>query len=184
VEQSDMETKTDKPSLDKKTKKMRDGDIVISTFFIVGSLWTAYESIRMSYEMYSKGLATLYTVPGLFPLIVSIAILGCSISVLLNALRVGGDLKFLSPDSLKKTFSDFEAFIPAIVFGLLAVYVFVLVERVPFVIGTFLFISTMMVIFKAAKGIWIVSISAIYSLIAVYFFTAVVGTSFPISLFE
>lgn len=179
-----MTTKTDKPTLDEKIKKIRDGDIVISTLFIIGSLWVAYESIRMSYEMYSKGLATLYTVPGLFPLIVSIAIFGCSISVLLNALKVGGDLKFLSVTSLRKTFSDFDAFIPAIVFGLMVIYVFILVERLPFVIGTFIFITAMMAIFKAAKGVWIVCISTIYSLIVVYFFTTVVGTSFPISLFS
>jgi len=177
-------TTTDKPRLDEKTKKIRDGDIVISTVFIIGSLWTAYESIRMSHEMYTKGLATLYTVPGLFPLIVSLAILGCSISVLLNAFKVGGDLKFLSVTSLKRTFSDFEAFIPAIVFGLMIIYVFILIERLPFVVGTFIFITSMMVVFKAAKSIWIVCISAIYSLIVVYFFTTVVSTSFPISLFS
>lgn len=179
-----MTTQKDKPILDEKTKKVRDGDIVISTCFIIGSLWTAYESIRMSHEMYTKGLATLYTVPGLFPLIVSLAILGCSISVLLNAVRVGGDLKFLSAASLKKTFSNFDAFIPAIVFGFMIIYVFILIERLPFVIGTFIFITAMMAVFKAAKGVWIVCISAIYSLIVVYFFTTVVSTSFPISLFS
>ena len=168
---------------DKKTKKMRDGDILISSVMIVGSLWTAYESFRMSHEMYTKGLATLYTVPGLFPFIVSIAILGCSVAVLLNAFREGGDLKYLRLSSLKKSFSNFDALIPTIVFLLMGIYVFVMAERIPFEIATFTFVAVTLITFKAAKGVWAITISAIYSLVIVIFFTVIVGTSFPVSFF-
>jgi len=172
-----------KPVLDEKTKKIRDADIPISIIFILGTIWTAYESIRMSYEMYSKGLATLYTVPGLFPFIVSVCILICSIVVLVNAVSVGGDIKFLSPDALKKTFTSLQAFTPTIVMGLMVIYVFLLADRIPFVIATFIFIFLLMTIFKATKIIWIILIGASYSVAIVYFFTTVVGTQFPISLF-
>lgn len=173
----------EKPALDEKTKKIRDADIIISTIFIVGSGWSAYESLRMSHEMYSRGLATLYTVPGLSPFIVSICILVCSVVVLVNAIRVGGDLKFLFPAALKKTFSSLQAFTPTIIMGMLCTYVFILVQRIPFTIATFVFITLLMTIFKATKVHWIIVIGVLYSVAIVYFFTTVVGTQFPIYLF-
>lgn len=175
--------KRDLQMLDGKTKKIRDGDILISAFMIVASLWSAYESFRMSLEVHSKGLANLYTVPGLFPFIVSIAILGCSIDVLVHALRVGGDLKFLRISSLKKTFSNMEAFTPLIIFGSLFVYVFFLAEWVSFEVATFIFVFFIMILFKAAKLFWAVTISLLYAFAIVYFFYEVVGISFPVMIF-
>jgi len=171
------------PALDSKTKKIRDADLIISALFIAGSLWTAYESFRMSREVYTKGLANLYTVPGLFPFIVSVAILGCSIYVFLNALRVGGDLKFLLPSNIMKSFNSLEAFTPTIVFVALVVYVYILAERISFDIATFIFVAFLMAVFKAAKLIWIIVISALYAAVIVFFFSEVVGTSFPVSIF-
>jgi len=178
-----LSMKKEKPVLDEKTKNMRDGDIIISILLILVSIWTAYESLRMSYEMYSRGLADFYTVPGLSPFIVSVLILICAIVVLVNAIRVGGDLKFLSPTVLKKTFSSLETFTPIIVIGLMWIYVFILVDRIPFTIATFIFIVLLMVIFKATRLIWTLLISALYSVAIVYFFAKIVGTIFPITLF-
>jgi hypothetical protein len=172
-----------KPGMDEKVKKIRDGDILISILMILGSSWAIYESLRMSYEVYFKGRATLYTVPGLFPFIVSLCILGGSIWVFINAIRSGGDLKFLSPCALKKTFSSFKAFIPTIVMGLMWIYVFIFVGRIHFIIATFLFISLFMITFKATQWIRILLISALYSAAIVYFFSKVVGTQFPKPLF-
>jgi hypothetical protein len=175
--------KSGKFSINQKTKKIRDADIIIIILLILGTSWSAYESLRMSYEVYSKGQANLYTVPGLLPFIVSICILGSSIWVLINAIRAGGNLKFLSPRSIKKTFSKFEAFIPTIVMGLMWIYVFIFINRIPFLISTFIFITLFMIIFKATQLIRILLISALYSATIVYFFTKVVGTQFPIPLF-
>lgn len=172
-----------KPYLDQKTKKIRDADIIISILLILGSTWSAYESFRMSYEVYSKGLANLYTVPGLLPFIVSICILALSTWVLINAIKVGGDLKFLSPRFIKNTFSNFNAFVPTIVMGLMWIYVFIFINRIPFIIATFIFILLFMIIFKAAQWIRILLISALYSAAVVYFFAKIVGTQFPIPLF-
>ena len=183
MEQTGSPLKVNKPDLDSQTKKIRDADLLISALLIAGSLWTAYESFRMSHEVYSKGFATLYTVPGLFPFIVSVAILGCSIYVFLNALRVGGDLKFLLPAAVKESFTSLEAFTPTIVFAALVIYVFILAERVSFDIATFIFAASLMAVFKATKFIWIIIISAIYAVVIVYFFGEVVGTSFPVSIF-
>lgn len=175
--------KMDKPVINEKVKKMRDADIPISILMILGSSWAVYESLRMSHEVYSKGQATLYTVPGLLPFIVSVCILGCSIWILINAIRAGGDLKFLSPSALKRTFSSFKAFIPTIVMGLMWIYVFIFVGRIHFIIATFLFISIFMVAFKATRLIRILLTSALFSLAIVYFFSKVVGTQFPKALF-
>jgi len=131
----------EKPRLDEKTKKIRDADIIISTIFVVGSGWTAFESLRI------------------------------------------GDLKFLFPTALKKTFSGLQAFTPTIIMGMLCTYVFILVERIPFTIATFVFVTLLMTIFKATRIHWIIVIGALYSVAIVYFFTTVVGTQFPISLF-
>jgi hypothetical protein len=174
---------SEKSPLDEKTKRIRDGDLVISSLFILGSLWTAYESLRMSYERYSQGLATLYTVPGLSPLIISLCILGCSVVVLVNAIRVGGDLKFLALRALKRTFSNIRALTPTIIVCLLCIYVFIFVERFPFSIATFIFIIIFMSLFRAARVYWIILIAALYSVAIVYFFSTVVGTRFPVSLF-
>lgn len=183
MERTETSIKKDLPMLDGKTKKIRDGDILISAFMIVASLWSAYESFRMSLEVYSKGLANLYTVPGLLPFFVSVAILGCSINVFVHAIRVGGDLKFLRISSLKKSFSNMEAFTPFIVFGSIFVYVFILAENIPFEVATFIFVFFIMILFKSAKLLWAAIISLLYALAIVYFFYEVVGISFPLMIF-
>jgi hypothetical protein len=170
--------------VDQKTKKIRDADILISMALIAGCLWTAYESVRMSYRAYSRGFARLYTVPGLLPLIVSIAIIVCASLVIIRAFRDGGDLKFLHPQRLQRVFSHFQAWTAIFVMGLLGLYVFLAIEYLPFTLATMLFLIAFMLIFRATKPVWILVISGLYAVAITYFFVTVVGTRFPVMFLD
>ncbi len=76
-----------------------------------------------------------------------------------------------------------EAFTPLIIFGSLFVYVFFLAEWVSFEVATFIFVFFIMILFKAAKLFWAVTISLLYAFAIVYFFYEVVGISFPVMIF-
>jgi hypothetical protein len=170
--------------IDQKTKKIRDADILISLFLIAGCLWTAFESVRMSYRAYMRGFAKIYTAPGLLPLIVSIAIIVCASHVFMKAFRDGGDLKFLRPEQLKRIFSHFHAWTALLIMGLLGLYVFIAIEHLPFTLATFLFVAAFMLIFRATKRVWILVIASLYAIAITYFFVAVVNTRFPVMFLD
>lgn len=170
--------------LDEKTKRIRRGDLIISPVMIVGGLWFAYDSFMMSYGTIQSGEATIPTSPGLLPFLISLLIVACSVAVLRNAIRSGADLSFLAPEVIKRVASKFENWTALLVMAMFAVYVFVLIGRIPFIAATILFGVAMMGVFKAAKPIWIAVITVTYATIVVYCFSTFAATQFPMSVFS
>ena len=161
-------------------KKIRDADLLIGASLLIIFGWTAYESFRMSAERIAAGTATIYTAPGLVPFIISLIIIFCVISVIRRAISDGADLTFLSPRGLKASYSVPGAFSAMIVMAFLSAYVFLLAPFVPFALSTFIFTAGFMLLYKAAKPVWIFVISFSFSLVVVNFFSIVVGVRFPV----
>ncbi len=172
------------PAIDPAERKIRDADIAISTIMILGAGWTAWESIRMSVETYRKGNATIFTVPGLFPFIVSLAIIVSSTIVLAHAFRRGGSLDFLKRENLERIVRTPQSWVFPAVLGILAIYVWILIPHLPFTIATILVVIGFMLLFRPAKIRRSLLIGAVYSVIVVWFFATVVGTRFPFTWFR
>lgn len=167
--------------MDKKTHGIRCGDLVISPLMVVGGLWFAYDSYRMSHAAIVAGKATIETAPGLMPFVVSTLIVLCSVYVFVNALRSGADLGFLQWARLKPALTNREKLTAPIVMGLFAAYVFLLIGNLPFLVATVIFGIAMMGIFKATQWRWIIVINVVYAAVVVYCFTEFAFTKFPFS---
>lgn len=170
--------------LDDKTRRLRRGDLIISPLMILGGVWLAIDSFLMSRETILSGESTVATSPGLLPIIISSLIVICSVSVLLNAIRSGADLSFLKPSALGPIASKFENWTSLIVMAMFAIYIFVLIGRIPFIAATILFGVSMMLVFKAAKPIWVFVIVGVYSLVVIYSFSELAATQFPLGIFN
>ena len=168
---------------DKKIRTIRRSDLIVSTIMIIGGLWFAYDSVIMSYKTIKAGHATIATSPGLFPLIISVLIVLTSISVLVNAIRSGASLTFLTPSFIKNWAASFENWTPLIVMAYFVTYVFILIGNIPFIFATLAFGIAMMATFRATKLIWIVIINVLYATFVIYCFSNFAYTKFPMSLF-
>ena len=166
-----------------RTRNIRRADLVVSPIMIVGGLWFAYDSIRISIETISAGHATIETSPGLFPLIISTLIVVTSIWVFVHALRSGARYDFLRPVAVKAWASNRENWTPLIVMAFFVLYVFVLIGRIPFEFATAAFGVAMMATFKATKWRWIIVINAAYAAFVIYAFSNFAYTQFPLTFF-
>jgi len=171
---------------DEKEKKLsiRDADIVLGIVLILFFSWTAAESIRMSKERIDKGMATVYTAPGLMPLVISVLILVCVTYVVVYAFRNGGRIRIKEYFQIfKGSLSDEKTQATLLEFFLLSAYVFLLIGRLPFIPATIIFVLVSLFVFKAGKPLTLILIGVPFSVAVVYFFYRVVGTVFPVGLF-
>ena len=171
---------------EEKNKKlsMRDMDIILGLVFFGFFGWTAYEAIRMSKERMDKGMATIYTAPGLMPLIMSILILICVTYVIIYAFKQGGRIRIKEYlHFFKSSFLDEKTRTTLLVFLSIFVYIFILIGRIPFIPATIIYVLASYYIFKAGKPLPLIIIGVTFSVGIVCFFHSVVGTYFPAGLF-
>jgi hypothetical protein len=152
------------------------GHVLTAVGILAACGWIIYESLRMSRDSLEKGVAELYTVPGLLPLVIGTLVVGLSLFVILYYLR-------------RISLGDFEwarvlktMYVPVLVFSMLFLYIFILIPNVPFVLATIIFTSLFMAVFNASSVLKISISSLVYSVLVVYFFIKVVGTRFPVTL--
>ncbi len=138
--------------------------------------WIIYESLKMSVDSLDKGIAEIYTIPGLLPLIIASLVLGLSVFVLLHYLKKISFREYEWAGALK------TLYVPTLVFSMLFLYIFILIPKVPFVLATIIFTSLFMAVFNASSVLRISISSLVYSVLVVYFFIKVVGTRFPVTL--
>ena len=138
--------------------------------------WIIFESLKMSRDSLDKGIAELYTVPGLLPLVIASLVVGLSLFVLLYYLRRISFREYAWARAVK------TLYVPVLVFSMLFLYIFILIPNVPFVLATIVFTSLFMAVFNATSILKISISSLVYSVLVVYFFIKVVGTRFPVTL--
>jgi len=169
---------------ERKKLSIRDIDILLGIVLVGFFTWTAVKSILMSRERIDKGMATVYTAPGLMPFIISTLIIICLIYVLVYAFKNGGRFRFREYFQIfKKSLSDEKTKATLLEFFLFFVYVFVLIGKLPFIPATIIYVLICLFIFKAGKPLSLIVIGVTYSIGVVLFFYRVVGTVFPVGLF-
>ena len=173
----------DEQPTDEKELEKHQGELLLSIIFIIGSLWVIYRSVMMSIDVYNRTQPDIYTLPGVFPLIIGTLILLGSIKVLIHALKTGAQMKTFSLIRIINGIGKRDSLVFFIIIACMIVYVFFLIQFLPFEIATFIFILFLLLIFKATVLWKAILISAVFSLIVVYFFAVVVRTPFPITFF-
>lgn len=172
-----MEEKENKTSI-------RDADIVLGIVLFIFFGWTAWKSILMSKERIDKGMATVYTAPGLMPFIISILLLFCLVYIIVYSLKNGGHIRIKEyPKIIKNSLLQEKTRSVLLVFFLLFVYVFILIGRVPFIPATIIYVLAFLFLFKAGKPIVLILTGVLFSVAVVYFFNLTVRTIFPGGLF-
>ena len=127
-----------------------------------------------------------YTAPGFFVLLIGCALLILGVVLLLTAVRQGGGLRWLAPDSLLRIAGSRPARQTTIVFVYLFLYMWLfwgevplLGLPVPFWLGTFLFLFAMLITFTQRRWYSIVAISAVAALLIDASFRHLAGVPLP-----
>jgi hypothetical protein len=163
--------------------KNSQADLIIGILLIIVNIWVAYESVHMSIVIYQKTGGTIYTVPGLFPFIVSVILIICALRVITRAVASGATLKSFSIEQFKNTLKDRDSYTMIIVIAWMAIFVLILIRIMPFEIATAGFILFLLLMFRATSLWKAILISIVYASAVVFFFARVVGTRFPMSFF-
>jgi hypothetical protein len=178
-------------------KTLRRADLVMSIILL---LFAGFVFI-MSYDLLRKTLANSdpdyaiwYRSAGLVPMIISFLLGVCAVFLFLKARSDGARFDFFTKDKVKGFFTGREFKVAISIIGLLAVYIFVLlgpVEEaiynlfyslglpwfitgyVPYILMTFIFLGSFMIIFNKKKKkeiILSIIISLITSVIIAFLF--------------
>lgn len=165
-------------------KKMKDWDFLFSLILIVSSAGLIAYSLKISFDAMGITDAVFYTAPGFAPFIIGIVILAAAL--LVSAIRHGGTLAWLMPANLVKIYTSKSFRETFLVLLYLFLYMWAFWEylpftriRVPFWLGTFLFLVGMMTTFKAAKFKAVLLISAVTTGVIQFSFGYLAGIPLP-----
>jgi hypothetical protein len=136
-------------------KRMRDKDVLFSLVLIAGSVAVISYALSISFEAMRVMQAEFYTAPGFFVLVVGAGLLLLSVSLLVTALRQGGSLRWVNPANLLAMAKRKSSRQTAAVFAYLFLYMCLFWERtpvlglrVPFWLGTFVFLALLTLTFN------------------------------------
>lgn len=157
------------------TKSMRDKDVLFGIILILSSCSLIVYSLMISLEAMETMDVEFYIAPGFSVMVIGIALLVLSISLVITALRQGGGLSWLTPAKLIRIFKSKPFWQTLAVFFYLFLYMWAfwgkvpwLNVRVPFWFTTFIFLNLMMITFRATKIVYVLLISGLTSFL-VYF---------------
>jgi len=147
------------------SKRTSNIDMKISLAFAAFAALALEESLRM--PVYDD----IYTAPGLFPAFLSSCIVVMCLALFLMGRRrsklQGEDKAFIPEDASVITTERKRLFLAI---GIIILYCFVLLGRTNYTLATFLFLSFMMLFFKATRLHRILIISAFVSFAISYLF--------------
>jgi len=164
------------------------GDILAGIFFSILGFFCAYKSFLMILESINEGKVereiigfheTWYTSPGLSGTLLGIIMILLGACLTIQAIRKGGNLKFISWLKIKSIIISLEfkrGLLALILFG---IYVFGLLGRIHYYIATFLFLSSVMLIFYRKSPYKLIFICAIVSFLLTFFFGKVARIPLP-----
>ncbi len=161
-----MRTKMDQSNQDKRNK-----DLFFALLLIMCSLGLIYYAVKISLRAMKAVDATFYDAPGFSIFVISSGLLVLSVALLVNAVREGGSLHWLTPDKWKSLCLNTSSLRTIVVFFYLFLYMAGFGQpipgshvTVPFWISTLVFLVLMMVTFRAASLKSIVVISGLCTL--------------------
>ena len=173
-------------TVEEKTKSMRDKDVLFSIILMLGSCSLIVYSLIISSEAMKTVDAKFYTAPGFPVLVIGGCLFILSISLLVTALKQGGNLLWLAPKKLAGNIKSKSFWQTVAVFFYLYLYMCLFWERIPFLdihvpfwLTTFVFLNLMMITFRAARIHNILIISAIVTLLTVFCFSYLARVPLP-----
>lgn len=147
--------------------KLRRADLVTSIILFLFSAFVFVNAIILISNTLEKE-KDWYVSAGLFPLIISVFLALCAFLLFSKARKDGAKLDFINMDNVKSLISTREFQVATFIIGLLAFYIFVLLEVLPYWLATFIYLYVFMFAFqkKTVKHIVIMSIVVVLSTIA------------------
>jgi len=147
--------------------KLRRADLVTSIILFLFSAFVFVNAIELLSNTLRKE-KDWYVSAGLFPLIISVFLALCAYLLFSRARKDGAKLDFIKTENIKSLISSKEFKVATFIIGLLAFYIFVLLEVLPYWLATFIYLYVFMFTFqkKTKKHIIIMSIVAVLSTIA------------------
>ncbi len=161
--------------------KLLNADVLSALILFLLSLYVMAEGLRMIL-LEDTGTDVWYYSPGIYPLFVGSVLLVLSGLLFIKKKKAGGKL-VIRLDTLKSFQFRFDNVVTRIIIAiaLLALYVFVLIGRIPFLFSTFIYLSATMIIFRDGKiAIWkLLIISAVVASVIFAFFHYVAAIPLP-----
>jgi hypothetical protein len=159
------------------SRTMKDWDVLFSLVLMASCVALIAYSFKISFDAMGITDAVFYTAPGFAPLLVGSIIFILSAALLAGGIKNGGSLSWIAPAKLVKIYTSKSFRETFLVFFYLCIYMWTFWEtipftriRVPFWLGTYIFLFLMLWTFKAAK----LNTALLISLIA----TALIQISF------
>jgi hypothetical protein len=181
-----MENSPTDITVEEKIKSMRDKDVLFSIILMLGSCSLIVYSLIISFEAIKTVGAKFYTAPGFPVLVIGGCLFILSISLLVTALKQGGNLLWLAPKKLIVNVKSKSFWQTVAVFFYLYLYMCLFWEKIPFLdihvpfwLTTFVFLNLMMITFRAAKIHNILIISAIVTFLTVFCFSYLARIPLP-----
>jgi len=158
-----------------KKETLRRADLVTTIILMCLSIFGLVLSIDLLIDTLNKE-KDWYDSAGLFPMIVSCLLFLCASLLFVTARREGAKFDFISKSKFIEFLKLREFKVAVIVIGLLAFYIFVLIEFLPYSIATFIYLFTFMFCFQEAKTLKAIIKTLIISIIATIVLTYGFGT--------
>lgn len=164
----------------------RAADLGFSLLLIPVSLFLAWYALRISSPAIERGDATFYTAPGFLILVVSLLILVLTVFQTRRLVRGKPPIHPVNLKEIWAILTSRRSLKPCLVFTYLGIYMWVCwgnipgtTIRIPFWLGSFLFMSAMMLSFRASGWIRILIISLLFSILIDTVFRHVVEVPLP-----
>jgi hypothetical protein len=158
---------------------LRKADFITGVLLVFFGLGALVLVVGFRWDLPTVRAAGWYTAPGVVPAVVAglIVLLGVRLSVF--AWRNGGRPESSDLMQIRSRLTDPEVVRGALVAGLLSVYVFGVVGRVPFVPATVGFLAAFMLLFRAGAWWKVIPIAVAMSLAVSLLFERVARIPLP-----
>lgn len=147
-------------------KRSAAKDCVVGILLAVFGVYVVVESLGM--KIYNSFIDA----PGFFPLIIGVVLTMLGVILAVIGIKAGGgkELKeILNPQFLKGFIKNDGTIRVLILLGMMAIYVYVLLGRIPFVAATSIYLAANFFYLHACKHWWSAILIAIVASFAVYF---------------
>jgi len=164
-----------------KRDTLRSADLLTGIIFVVIGIYICYQSMGMFYVQRIKmqSMAAWYNSPGLSPLIIGAIFTFLGGMLIIIAIKDGGTFEILIWNRIKKILKMSQFKKGFLVVLLIGIYIFVLLDRLPFFLSSFIFLIATMGIFRADKWYKILLYSAILSWFVTFIFGTVARIPLP-----
>lgn len=148
-------------------------NLIASIVITIIGLFALISGVIMTLE--KTGADRWFYSPGFFPIFVGFVLFILGSIMFINEYKNGARFNIQNTQSITKLTNNDEVKKSCIAIGTLAIYIFVLFGRIPFIISTFIYLFTTMTIFRTNKfALWkICLISLLFSIFLYVFFVMI-----------